>query len=541
MPQQAPKHDELAKELYENEMEIARRRARKGLLAFTKYTMPDFEVNWHHRLICQAVNAMLFGHTARQILHKWGLDDEEIHRRCKEPDKQGLYAGMTSPKMLDEPVRNIMLSVPPRFGKSELISRRFPPFAFGLNPDFTIIGASYSADLSSMMNRDTQRVITSPQYVDLFPKTRLNSSNVRSVADGSWLRNSDIYEIVGRRGVYRSAGVGGGVTGMGAHCAIVDDAIKNAAEAASPVTRDKIWDWYRSTLYTRLAKVAMQVLVSTRWHSDDLHGRVMHQAREDDNAEQFFCINFPAVLDTDPSPGDPREIGQALWPGKYDEPRMLRIKRTIGSRDWASLYQQRPAPEEGNIIRSHWWQRYRVLPDKFDEVIAWADLSFKGKKKSDFCAFQVWGRIGAKKYLLDQVRGRMAFTEQCRAYKKLCEKWPHIGAKLIEDAANAAAMIDTLKGEIPGLIAVPVHTDKVFRANAVAPTIEAGDVYLPEASIAPWINDYIAEWQVFPNGANDDQVDATTGALLRFATNKGWRQSVGAAPINMERTSRFKF
>lgn len=235
--------------------EVRAERARRGMLAFTTYTMPDYEVNWHHRVVCEA------------------LDD--------------LFAGT---------ITRLMISMPPRHGKSELVSRRFPAYILGRDPDAQVIAVSYSADLASMMNRDVQRIMDSPEYQRVFPGTKLGSSNIRSLAGGT-LRNSDIFEVVGRRGRYRSAGVGGGITGMGMQYGIIDDPIKNREEADSPTMREKVWDWYTSTFYTRLEKNARVLVTCTRWHEDDLSGRLLRLQEEDPEADQWVEIRLPAIAE----------------------------------------------------------------------------------------------------------------------------------------------------------------------------------------------------------------------------------------------------
>jgi predicted phage terminase large subunit-like protein len=180
------------------------------------------------------------------------------------------------------------------------------------------------------------------------------------------------------------------------------------------------------------------------------------------------------------------------------------------------LYQQSPQPAQGQIFKRDWWNFYRQAPFPFDEIIQSWDMAFKGTDASDFVVGQVWGRKKADKYLLDQVRARMDFPTTIQAVKTLSAKWPQAHAKLAEDKANGPAVIDTLKREISGLIAIEPQGSKEARANAVSPQIESGNVYLPDPSIAPWIHDLIEECAAFPKGTNDDQVDAMTQALLRL-------------------------
>lgn len=222
----------------QNERERRVRQARTNLLDFTRFTMPEYRVNWHHRLICQKLDEFIEGKNKRLII-----------------------------------------ACPPRHGKSELVSRRFPAYILGRNPDAKIIACSYGSDLASLLNRDVQRIISSPEYAELFPDTKLNDANVRSTAQENYLRNSDIFEVVNHKGVYRSAGVGGAITGMGGDYLIVDDPIRSRADAESPAIRDKVWKWYSSTFRTRRQKDASILITATRWHEDDLTGRLLELAK----------------------------------------------------------------------------------------------------------------------------------------------------------------------------------------------------------------------------------------------------------------------
>lgn len=472
-----------------------RARATKNLLAFTKFTMPRFHINWHHRVMCNRLDRFIRG---------------EIPR--------------------------LMVFMPPRSGKSELVSRRLPAFLFGVNPDETIISASYSDSLASMMNRDVQRIIDSQEYKNLFPSSTLWGENVRSDVRGSWLRNNDIFEIVGHRGRYRSAGIGSGITGLGGSTLIVDDPIKDQKEADSPTYRQNVWEWYTSTFKTRMenrdGKRGRILITLTRWHEDDLAGRLLAQAKSTPLADQWEVISFPAIREDLDNPYDPRAIGDALWPEAQPLDDLEKIKAS-SSRVWTALYQQRPSPESGVIIQREWFKYYRQAPSDFDTVVQSWDLTFKDGQTTDFVVGTVWGRVGANKYLLDMVRGQMSFTASIQAILAMSAKWPNATAKYVEEAANGAAAIDTLRNKVSGLIPVKPRTSKIARAQAVSPQFEAGNVWLPDPSLAPWVNDYVEEWMVFPNGRHDDQVDSSTQALLKLEETK----HIDWAPVSITKDS----
>lgn len=458
--------------------EIQQEKARRNLIDFTTWTSPGYQVNWHHENLAELLTKMERGD-----------------------------------------IKRLMVFMPPRHGKSELVSRRFPAYILGKRPDAHIISASYSATLASAMNRDVQRIIDSPEYAQLFPDTRLGSGV-------GYLRNSDVFEIVDHKGYYLSAGVGGGITGRGADFAIIDDPIKNRAEAESKVFRDKVFDWFTSTLYTRLEKDARVLITLTRWHEDDLAGRLLTLAQENPQADQWHVISYPALAHNEVHPSDPRQPGEALWEDKYSRDTLLTIKSTVGTYEWSALYDQNPSPPEGSMVQRGWLNYYKILPSKFEEVIQSWDFAFDKSDSSSYVVGQVWGKVGADKYLIDQVRDRMNFTESLRAVKNLSAKHPQAKAKFMEKKANGAAIINSLRRQISGIIPVNPDGSKVERLYAVTPQFEAGNVYLPDPSIAPWVNDYVEELVSFPNATNDDQVDCTTQALTNLDRRAGRKSSV---------------
>lgn len=499
-PQSAP--EEKIKLWHDIKTQQFLKYAKDDLLAFTKYTKPDFYINWHHTLLCKKLSQFARG---------------EIPR--------------------------LMVFMPPRSGKSELVSRRLPAYLFGRNPNETIIAASYSDTLASMMNRDVQRIIDTPSYHQVFPEVTLNESNVRSNTRGSWLRNNDIFEIVGKRGRYRSAGVGSGITGLGGSTIIIDDPIKDQKEADSQTFRQNVWEWYTSTLYTRLENRNTQkgkiLITLTRWHQDDLAGRLLELAKANPKADQWELISFPAVREDLDNPDDPRELGEALWPQAHDLNELEKIK-SASTRVWNALYQQRPAPDKGAIFERSWWKFYGGpgqprLPDDLSKSIQSWDLTFTEGKNTDFVVGAVWGIKGVNKYLLDRYRARTGFNGQIDAITVLSQKWPQAVGKYIEKAANGFAVHETLKNKISGIILVPPKGSKIVRAEAVTPQIQAGNVWIPDPSIAPWVNEFIEEHAEFPYGKNDDQVDTTSQALTVLGASLG----VEAMPISISGPSKW--
>lgn len=444
--------------------EIRLAKARKGLSYFTLHTKPDYLLGWVHKEICDELDRFLQDVT----------------------DKK-------SPRLI--------ITMPPRSGKSELVSRRFPAFALGRNPELQIIATSYSSDLSQRFNRDVQRAIDDEKYFDLFPNTRLSNSRVRTDSRGSYIRTSDLFEIVGHAGAYRSCGVGGGITGQGADILIIDDPIKDRAQAGSKTIRDSIWDWYTSTAYTRLSPGGGVIVMATRWHTDDLIGRLIQRMGEGDT---FRIVNYPAIAEHDELH---RKAGEALHPERYPLSTLLQIQKTIGSRDWEALYQQHPVPDGGALFKLEWFRRWTAtsLPPEFDHTLMSWDMTFKDSKNSDYVVGQVWGKKGPNFYLLDQVRGQWDFVKTKEMVRVLAHKWPRVVRKLVEDKANGSAVISELKSTVSGFVPITPTESKEARASSVTPYFEAGNVFIPEDSAAPWVPHYVSELLEFPAGSHDDQ------------------------------------
>jgi predicted phage terminase large subunit-like protein len=458
-------HNEVKKEL-----------SRRSFKHFVKYTKHDYQFNWHHELICKK------------------LQD-----------------------FAEKKIKRLILTVPPRHGKSELASRRFVAWLFGRDPKTKIIGTSYSAELASSFNRDIQRIIDTPNYRELFPSVNLSGTNVRTTQN--WLRNNDIFEIVEHGGAYRCAGVGGAVTGSGGNFLLVDDPLKNYEEAKSPTIRQRVWEWYTSTLYTRQEKDACILIIQTRWHEDDLAGRLIELSKtENEYADQWEVINIPAICEVK-TENDPREIGDALWPEKYSIDWLLKTKNTLGSMQFSALYQQRPTPDEGIYVKPIWLKYYETLPDHFEEIVQSWDLTFGSvDNKASFVVGSVYGKIGSAIYLIDKFRGQWNFTDTIKQIEYASLKHQKTNRILIEKKANGQAVIDTLQSKISGIIPVTPDSSKESRLSSVLPYYEAGNVFYPKN--AHWIHDHVDEVISFPNGKFDDSVDAESQALNYFKTKK---------------------
>lgn len=447
----------------------SRRLAATSLPAFIDYVTPWFVPAKHHRLL---------------IKHLAAIERRDIYR--------------------------LMVLMPPGSAKSTYGSTLFPPWYMGRNPEHSVLAVSNVDPLAQRFGRRARNLVGTKEYHDVFG-FGLNPG-ITSVTQ--WENQ--------RGGEYYGTGILGGIGGRRMDLGLIDDPLKGKKDADSKTVRDAQWEWYKSDFKPRMKPNAAIVLITTRWHHDDLAGRVMREQLL--GGDQWTILNLPMECESEDDPLR-RRIGEFLWPEWFKRAEVEQVKKD--SRTWNSLYQQRPSAEEGDIVKREWFRYYSVAPSEWDQIIMSWDMTFKNSSSSDWVVGQVWGRQGARKYLLDQVRDRMGFVETRRAVKRLRDKWPKATAILIEDKANGPAIIDTLREAISGIIAINPKDSKVARLEAISPQIEAGDVFLPET--APWIHDFIEEFLMFPNGVNDDQVDTATQALNYLARNEraGQVASVG--------------
>ncbi|MFE9448276.1 phage terminase large subunit [Streptomyces sp. NPDC006739] len=405
--------------------------------------------------------------------------------------------------------RRLIWSMPPQEGKSERTSRRFPTWLLTRNPELRIAIVSYEMGVARRWGRAIRNDIT--EHPELGLVVRQDTS-----AAHEW-------QLDGHRGGVYSVGIGGALTGRPVDVLLIDDPLKGRKEADSATYRQACKDFYTDTARTRLAPDALQIIIQTRWHEDDLSGWLLSGP----SGSEWRYINVPAQAedDNDPlgrRPGDYLISARGRTAADWEA-----TKRDVGARTWAALYQGRPAPAEGGLFKRSHWRWYNaprgVRHDDgtwwvhgADEVIQSWDMTFKDTRVSDFVVGQVWARYGADVFLLDQVRDRLDFPATAQAVRALSAKWPQSHGKLVEDKANGPAIIAQLKATVPGLIPVTPKDSKYARASSVAPFVESGNVHLPDPALAPWIDEFVVEHTSFPNSPHDDQVDCTSQALNRL-------------------------
>lgn len=445
--------------------EREKRTAKASLLGFTRYTFPKYEVNWHHAKTAEYLDLLVNGD-----------------------------------------IQFLIIEEPPRHGKSELVSRRLPAYVLGQNPNEQIIGCSYSSDLASRMNRDIQRIMNGDQYREIYPDTILPGKGEKRTKS-KYLCNNDIFEIVDKKGSYTAAGVDGGITGMGFTLGIIDDPIKNQKEARSETYREGVWEWFTTTFYSRMEKNGRLVVVSTRWHEDDLIGRILNSQDVGD----WVRVRFPAICEDENNKDDPRKEGEALWLGKYPIERLQKIKN-LQQHHFSALYQQRPSAVEGEIYKREYWRYYTIFPnEKLIRIIQSWDTAFKKGKENDKSALIVAYEYPSGIYITRIFSGKMEFPQLDEKVRQEYNR-ENCHACLIEDKASGQSLIQVLEQQtrIP-VVPIPVNNDKESRAHAVTPQIKSGRVFLPEKE--PWVADFVDELAAFPNATYKDLADALSQLL----------------------------
>lgn len=353
--------------------ELALRQSRVSLLRFTLSTMPTFSPASFHRSYYDILTKFAFGE-----------------------------------------VRKLMVFMPPQHGKSEGSTRRLPAFILGLKPDTKIAMVSYSANKAVKFNRELQRIIDCEEYRKIFPHTRLNGKNVATIATGggsSWLRNAYECEIVDHRGGFKTVGVGGALTGEPVDVMIIDDIYKDAASAWSSTIRECISDWYDTVAETRLHNDSQQLIVFTRWHEDDLAGRLIRQQGEYDaekNPDGWVIVTYKAIKDGSPTDYDPREDGEALWPERHSLHK-LELVRQRNPHVFESLYQQNPKPSEG-LMYDRGFRLYDEPPHHSYTAKAYCDTADTGE---DYLCCIVYMETTSFIYVVDVLytQKSMEYTE----------------------------------------------------------------------------------------------------------------------------------
>lgn len=417
---------------------------------------------------------------------KWDL----AHQRFVCEKLEAITSGVT---------QRLMVFMPPRHGKSELVTIRYAAWRIARDPKLNIILASYNQKLANRFSRRVKRIVE--EYVPLASDRKAAEEWETTLGGGM-----------------RAVGVGGGITGFGAGLVIIDDPIKSRSNAESLVRRENVSQWFNDDIYTRLEPEAPIILIQTRWHEDDLAGRLI---REMEEGEKWEIVNLPALAEDDDPLG--RNPGEPLWPGRFSEVRLANIRRRQGSYSFDALYQQRPVPRSGGLFKREWFSRIiEQAPPNMNWVRGY-DLAISQDTRADFTAsFRCsYDKKNETLYIADGFRQRLTYTEQRkfiaeRVASELrtvhCVESALHGKAIVEDLTKS----DACRGR--PLRSVNVTDDKYTRAYGWVPIAEAGRLVLVAGS---WIKEFVDEACAFPASPHDDQVDAVSLAVKMLETRNG--------------------
>ena len=450
--------------------EIKNEKARRNLLDFTKRTMPNYIVNWHHRYIAEKLTEFVKGN-----------------------------------------IKKLAISIPPQHGKSELASRRFPAFAFGLNPNLRIAGCSYSSTFASKFNRQVQRIIDNDIYSKIFPHVKLNSKRVLNDSKNNYLRNSFEFEIIGHSGSYIAVGVGAGITGNPVDILIIDDPVKGREEANSITYRNKLWDWFTDEARTRLHNNSQELIIMTRWHYDDILGRVLEI--EDD----WEVINLEAIKETETqNEYDKRQIGEALWEEKHSLKRLLEIK-SKHPKTFYSLYQGKPTIEGGEKFKEEYFEivdKNQVPKLKLEMYI---DGAYTKKTTNDPTGIMLAGKHEQTLYIVKSIDKYLELPELLSFIDNFADanNFKKEYRIFVEPKASGISLRQFLNKKGYNAIDIKhkyVNVSKEERADAVTPYCESGKVKIIKGD---WNKHFLEQLKRFPNDAHDEHVDLISYAIIK--------------------------
>ena len=412
----------------------------------------------------------------------------------------------------------LLVSAPPRHGKSELISHWLPSWFLANWPCKRVGLASYSAIAAARWGRSTRNTL----------ETNLERTKIGLSQDLTGAANWQL----DTGGGMMSVGIGGRFTGYGFDLIVIDDPIKNRAGANSPAFRESLWDWWRSTARTSLEPGGSIVVDMTRWHEDDLVGKLENSGSGADYefARHWEMLRFPAIAEDGDILG--RQVGEPLWGERFDLGALNKLREVSGLRDWAGLYQQRPAEEGGNILKDYWWHFIQIEPGPILRTYQFWDTAFKPGQENDYSCCVTASAVPGGYYIRDVWKYKLTFPDLKKAVKTLNQVW-RPERVCVEDAASGQSLIqemrkigrNTAQDSLPvPVVAVPVGDDQVTRAHSITGLMEAGKIMLPEGAV--WLPDFLRSTSLFPNAVHDDDVVAFVGVIDELRKRDGGTQMV---------------
>lgn len=443
-------------------------------------------------------------------------------------------------------IGRLLIHMPPRHGKTELVCF-FIAWLMGKLADTNVILASYNADLATGNSRKVRNLLMEPKYQAVFGSLAGEDEPVALADDSRSV--SEWHLAAPHRGRTVAAGVGGGITGKGADLLVVDDPFKGREEAESEAQRERVWAWWQSSAYTRLEHGGAVVVIQTRWHPDDLAGRLLKAMASDPLADQYTVISLPALWEETPVPEGQtfadvqqrmhldgvhvdqfdavgRQEGEALWRGKYDEAALAQIKINVGDVDWQALYQQMPVARAGMAFQRAWFRVVESIPadDPVMGQVRYWDKAASAGEGDYSCGVLMAKTRSGRFYVVDVVRQQLSPVERNEKIRRVGESDAKRDGvvRLWQEVENSGAGKDSQVYTVQALAGLAVQGDvvgtksKEMRALGWATACEAGLVHLVKAS---WNERYISEHVMFPKGKHDDQVDASAGAYGKLSRN----------------------
>lgn len=492
--------------------ELAKRElARRHLLDFSRYVAPWYSAAAHQRVVAEYL--------------------EQVETFIRTGGKSG--------------IGRLLIFEPPRHGKTEQASKHFPAWVLGRNPDKRVILASYGADLAVANSRAVREIVMGERFAGVFGGLGTVDTPVQLSSDSRSVEAWDLAQP--HRGGLVAAGVGGGITGKGAHLFVVDDPFKNRDEAESETARQRVWDWWTSTAYTRLEQGGAVIGMLTRWHGDDWAGRLLKaMASNDPHADRYVVLNLPAVWEETSIPEGKdwdafqrermldgiwveqrdlleRKPGEALWPQKYGVEDLARIRTNVGEYDFAALYQQTPYLRDGAMFQREWFVVEERAPvERLVARVRYWDKA--GSRSGDYTVGVLEAIDESGVVWVEHVaRGKWTSAERDGIMRKTAE----------QDAQRAGPMTQIWHYQDPGSAGIdsalatnralggyaahfePVTGDKETNADPWSSALQSGMVRLVKGN---WNEAFVAEHLAFPKGKNDDQVDAAAGAYKKLVT-----------------------
>ncbi len=439
------------------------------LIEFCKAMMPDFIVGRHHRILADLLM--------------------EIERGDKD---------------------RAAVNIPPRHGKSQLVSIFFPAWYLGRNPDKKVMMVSHTTDLAVDFGRKVRNLISTPDYQAIFPTVKLASD---SKSAGRW--NTSV------GGEYYACGVGSALAGRGAHLLLVDDphSEQDVINGNFSVF-EKAYEWYTFGARTRLMPGGSVAIIQTRWHMDDLTGRVVKDMAHNERADQFDVIEFPAILEFEDEDGG--LIEKPLWPEFFDLEALLRTKASMPVFQWNAQYQQKPTAEEASIVKREWWNEWeKDAPPACEYIIMSLDAAAERHNRADFTALTTWGVFLNEEtsayniILLNSIKQRIEFHELKELAMSEYADWEP-DSFIVEKKSSGVALYQEMRRMGLPVSEYTPHRgsgDKLARLNAVSDIVASRLCWVPQTR---WAEEVVEEIAGFPFMSNDDLVDSTVMALMRF-------------------------